>query len=503
MKQALHIFAKDVRVFWIEILAVLAVMASIGWIYCSEWAEWLHRDPGEYWISNPVAVLIPVSWLVLIVRVIHAEKLVGEREFWITRPYRWPSLIGAKALFVATFVCLPSFVGMCLLLHMAGMHPFAYVPGMMFNLMMITGIYVLPAACLAAVTRSFPRVLLALLCLFLFAAGAVYLNDLLPLSSPPDTVGHRFAFLGSVFVFLGVLIIQYARHTTVLSRYLLAAVPVLLVVLFLFGPEEIGMALSYPINHQESNPALALDPIKFDFSDSNGWGDGRQLTIGFPIKVTGLAPGTALSVDAARVTLTGEGGEHWTSHWQEAGWILLPEQTGGVVSMRVNTPFNNRVKDKPVSVEMSLALTTLKAGPATQMDLPNGMFTLPGGSVCKISGRLEQVIACLSPMRQPPLMRLTTRFTFDDCAAGPPSGNGVRGAAWVGTADQEPAEFGLTPVVETLVNFQVPPEHPSDHEHLCPGSPLFLEPYAVVSKMQRKITGQLPGLRGSKAIPQN
>ena len=47
-----------------------------------------------------------VAWY-LIARLIHAETLPGDRQFWITRPYRWQSLLGAKVLFVLVFLNLP------------------------------------------------------------------------------------------------------------------------------------------------------------------------------------------------------------------------------------------------------------------------------------------------------------------------------------------------------------------------------------------------------------
>jgi hypothetical protein len=36
--------------------------------------------------------------------VIHAEALVGDRRFWLTRPYEWKKLLGAKALFLLVFL---------------------------------------------------------------------------------------------------------------------------------------------------------------------------------------------------------------------------------------------------------------------------------------------------------------------------------------------------------------------------------------------------------------
>jgi hypothetical protein len=39
MKQALHIFGKDVRLYWIEILGTLGVTALFAWIYPMGWGN--------------------------------------------------------------------------------------------------------------------------------------------------------------------------------------------------------------------------------------------------------------------------------------------------------------------------------------------------------------------------------------------------------------------------------------------------------------------------------
>ena len=46
----------------------------------------------------------------LIVAVIHEERLIGHEQYWLTRPYTWKNLVAAKALFPVVFVSLPLFV---------------------------------------------------------------------------------------------------------------------------------------------------------------------------------------------------------------------------------------------------------------------------------------------------------------------------------------------------------------------------------------------------------
>jgi hypothetical protein len=144
-----------------------------------------------------------------------------------------------------------------------------------------------------------------------------------------------------------------------------------------------------------------------------------------------------------------------------------------------------------VTVEMSVALTRLKSGNVKQLMLSENRFQLPGGGVCRNSGVWGNDISCLSPMRQPPLMLVATRFTTEDCSAAPPSNDGDRGIGWLGTLDTQPTEFGLTSVWESSVYFErFSSARSSERQHLCPGSQISFAPYTVVSRSQQKIMSQ-------------
>jgi len=492
MRQALHIFAKDVRLYWIEILATLSITALFAWVYPMDWGVFVQRQAVWPWVPGTITALVPVSWLVLITRVIHAESLVGERQFWITRPYLWPVLISSKALFFSVFVYLPFFVAQCLLLRQAGIHPTAHLPGLLFNLLLTTGIAVLPMACLAAVTGNFPRMLLGLLCVLLFVAGVAYLSDLLPSSSTTNSFGDVLGFFAPVSVFIAVLVIQYARRWTLLSRSLLVALAVTISLLGLFGPEDTAMRITYPLSSVATGLQVGFrqaPPIEaIPASDSV---DERELTVIFPVAISGIAPGTAMKIDNARVSISGVNGEHWTSHWQGMFLTWMPGATNGEVSLKVNRAFYNRTKDKQVTVKMSLALTMMRAGKVTRMALPQGRFDLPGGSVCRKSGSWVEEISCLSPMRQPPLTLVTTQFSRQDCSDTPPANDGDRGLGWIGTLDTQPAEFGMTSVWGSSVYLQpLSSARESGPQHLCPGSPLSFTAYTVVSRAQQTIVSQ-------------
>jgi hypothetical protein len=119
MRQAIHIFKKDVRHLWPEITVTLLVAAAFAFLGAGG-ARFL-SDPGasRNLARQMLLFLLPVAWWILIARVIHAEPLPGDRQFWTTRPYDWKSLLGAKALFILGFVNLPLLISDVVILRAA------------------------------------------------------------------------------------------------------------------------------------------------------------------------------------------------------------------------------------------------------------------------------------------------------------------------------------------------------------------------------------------------
>jgi hypothetical protein len=83
MRQALHIFKKDVRHLWFEIAVVIFVVAAFTFTAARR-AHWL-ADPATNRIGawSLVMILLPLAWWALIARAIHGEVLPGDNQFWI------------------------------------------------------------------------------------------------------------------------------------------------------------------------------------------------------------------------------------------------------------------------------------------------------------------------------------------------------------------------------------------------------------------------------------
>ena len=119
MSQILNIFRKDIRHHWPEFNVSLALLIAYT---ADQPRQWAHRPPPAHipeFLLNSLPVLLVVTWLFLIVRVVQDEMLVGDRQFWITRPYEWPKLLAAKLLSILVLVHFPLFLAQLLLLSRA------------------------------------------------------------------------------------------------------------------------------------------------------------------------------------------------------------------------------------------------------------------------------------------------------------------------------------------------------------------------------------------------
>jgi hypothetical protein len=126
-------------------------------------------------IADLVNALVLLTWGLLIARLIHGEVLVGDRQFWITRPYEWPKLLAAKALFVALLLYLPFLLMEVAILLQAGFNPLSYIPGLLYRLLLISLVF-FPLIALAAITSDLVRMLLTVLGVYVAFAALMSLT---------------------------------------------------------------------------------------------------------------------------------------------------------------------------------------------------------------------------------------------------------------------------------------------------------------------------------------
>jgi hypothetical protein len=515
MKQILHIFRKDARRFWPEIAISLAVIAVWVWAYPNQWLPVYGVPEGGIGasyafafrvvmqrVADALTFLVVVCWWILIARVVHDESLVGDRQFWLTRPYEWKKLLAAKVLFLAVFLYLPLVIAQCFLLVLAGFHPLSYVPGLLFNLLLITGILVLPLFALAAVTSTFVRMALTLLSIVLVLIAIVICCGSSPTTSANlPTEDHLSVPLIFCCVCGAAIVVQYAARRVWLSRILLVALPVVIVILGLFEADEAQVLRTYP---RPSTTAAAPAQISFRPDALHQVFAGpaplraSDIQINLPLEVSGVADGYAVSPDNVKVTIEAPDGRYWTLPWQAVYERKdLPGSQGYQVAFTMSRAHFYQLKSAPVALQLALAVTELRSGAVRRISLPTRDFDVPDFGVCspRTDWRSEEIVglACRAALRQPDLTYINVVWSDTPCSLSQPGPNpGVQGGGWAGTLSSEPAEFGIASVKNLPFDLSNKAETDqrilSQQRYLCPGSPVSFTQYHLVRRTQIDLT---------------
>lgn len=508
MNQALHIFLKDMRRFWAEIflsLAITAVFVGIG-AYLRGGTDDVHNVELGL-LAGLLGVLVPVSWWVLITRAIHAERLVGDTQFWITRPYVWGSLLGSKLIFLAAFLFVPFFIAQLILLAEAGFAPLLYIPGLLFNLLLIAGIVILPLASIGAVTSSFVRMTLTILGIFLLFIAFTTVMALAFAkhgSGVSSRIGGNICFVVAVLVFATTIVLQYAWRRVWIARWLLIALPVVLIaILWAASNYDLSqMDRVYPLPQGGAPIQFSYSPDQQDSGTSSFQKSSRtMIPISIPLAETGVAERYAVLPDAVKVELKAPDGAHWESDWQGLdGYRFLSGESRFKPGFFMPMAIYQKLQSTPLTVHLVFAITQAQAGKVTTIAMQAQRFPVPELGVClgqigltPLFGQMTG-INCVSAVREPQLTYIGTHWSDAACSASNAAPeSGVLGTGWAGSLDSYPAQLGISPVVDLHVNLSnnmilnTPGGKP---RYLCPGTPITFTQYTAVRRRQTSVDFQ-------------
>ena len=507
MNQTLHIFLKDMRRFWAEIFVSLAVTAALIGVCIvlhgsANNVQDLHTQVFAT-LAGLLMVLVPAGWWVVITRVIHSERLVGDTQFWITRPYVWNRVLSAKLLFILAFLCVPFFVAQCIILAVAGFAPQLYIPGLLYNLLLLTGTVILPLAAIATVTSNFARMTLTLLGVFLGFIAVIALSSVNPVFRDDPLASHligRLCFILAALVFSTAIVLQYALRRVWLSRGLLLALPVLLYAASFIASRynQANMDRVYPISPTGASIRFSYTPKTWNSGTSySSELAGPMVPVEVNLSVAGLGEGDAFLVDSVRGEVTAPNGSHWSSSWQPiSAQPLRPGEGSFASSFLMPLADYNKFKSLPLHVHFTLALTQAHAGKASSIPMQMERFAVPAFGVCAAQTGWAPVfgqvtgINCVSALRQPPLTYISTRWSDAPCSAartGPDEG--VLGTGWAGSLDRNPSEIGISPIVDTHVNLSNTQMENGTNEmrSLCAVTPITFTQYSLVGRTQTSV----------------
>jgi hypothetical protein len=505
MSQVLHILKKDIRHLWPEILASLALTAIFVNIYPYNWVTGYQASRLPNVVANAMTVLVPVSWWVMITRLIHDEPLVGERQFWITRPYQWQKLLTAKFLFLVAFLYLPFFIAQGLLLREAGFHLLSYLPGLFFNLLLVTLILIIPISAVATVTSGFATSAFVLLGMVVYIAGLVAVSSLLPLYDTTSTNVGDIVLIVLCSLYIGAILVQYATRNLRLSQWLLVAAVAVGGISAFPWPGSALVHVEYPLSSAGVPP-----PVRLEFnSDSSPHvipfgGNEKEFLLQFPLTVSDVAAGTAVRANTVSITIAAPNGIHWSSYWQSYGEYFTSTGSTSAVDVRVSRAFLEKVKDLPVQVRITFAVSRVRAGATRQAIIGDEEFTIPDGGICSQPGDdYTSSIACRFPMRGPRLTNFSATWSRLPCSQPQSSDNPpVSASGWAGSLDDAPADFGITSVWSSSLFFPgqgFAVSKPSDRTFLCPGTPISFTEYTLVDKS--RIDLLIPAVRLPYRLP--
>jgi hypothetical protein len=382
MSQLVHIFKKDVRYLRKEISLVLGLTAIFAW-----------KD--LQWIEP---LLIAASaWL--IARLIHAEVIPGDRQFWVTRPYRWKSLLGAKLLFAFVFVNLPIATAQLLMLVTHGFSITTNIRGLLGSTVLLVCCVTVPIGALAAITPGIVPFIFA--SLILLTAGflipqldlpGVLMRLWIPMAPPWPTPVEWVRDAAAAIALMGasasILYLQYRHRRTSGSRALALGAVGCAVVIWLFMPPWMALAFETRISSQPSESAMIqlspnLHANELPYARVS-W-DQRQIHVLLPAVIKGLPGGFELRADALAVAFRSPNNRAWKS---AAPSVIIragvdgSEVMDGVIPMP--TSFLDQAGHRPLVLRASF-YGTLFGNPRSQtIPIPTRPANVMEGLQCSL-----------------------------------------------------------------------------------------------------------------------
>lgn len=515
MKQILQILAKDARHLWIEILISIALNFALVVVYPNTMSfslgasdvgltSYSPAGAASHFLGGSLVLLLPFAWLLLITRIVHAERLVGDRQYWLTRPYEWKKLLAAKALFLVVFLYLPLLVTQCLLLFRAGFNPAPHLPALLLSALWMTNALILPVIAIATVTTNLVRVvLIALGSLLYFIVISVLAGTM-----PAGHIDRPYSFfISSIFVFsvcVSVVFVQYAARKTSLSWTLLLALLASIAAVSFAAPDQAMVSHDYP-----TLAANDVSPVHFSYSTDPVHQPtaylatrSSQVGIALPILESGVPERSIVIPGNLRATINAPDGTHWRSRWMplSPNFFYLGETTF-LARFDVPRSLYDKLRSTPLSLQIDVSFEQAHQAAITHAAVPSrGDFTIPDFGVCKsltddaldpgeVSG-----IACRAPIHQPPFTYIQTTWSYGPCSQSGQSVSGVQGATWLGSLHVEPASFGIVPVWTSFVPFsnRFPSDDPRGFRprHLCQGAPVTFTRYDFTRRTQTSLSIQ-------------
>jgi hypothetical protein len=402
MRQTLHIFKKDVRYLRYEINLILLI-ASVFTAMHARASQGLSND--SWWAE--LALVVAAAFL--IGRLVLAEAIPGDRQFWITRPYRWQSLLGAKLLFIAAFVNLPVLLAHLFILIVDGFPLASSLPGLIWSQVLLFAFLSLPFAALATLNSGMAPFIFSQL--IVLATGFSIWELLVPTHtarlSGVEWVRDSIALAALEAIAIPVLLVQYKTRRTLFSRCLALGGVAAGALAFVAMPWPLALAVQSHFSKQPSvgssvQISLSHDPLERFWLASMK----PKVALHLPISVQGIPAGTEVQADALTLSVVSADGRA-----TQIGVMDCADLRRGTISASAATisavcladpTFFHRYSEQPVTVRASLYFTLFGNARSQIIPLTAEPSNAPDGLQCYTNVvKAEWDVYCRSAFRWP------------------------------------------------------------------------------------------------------
>ena len=384
MAQLWHILRKDCRYLRFEFLLYALFLGCYTWTETQVVpATSFGREifvPDTLRLLSAIGMMAVASYL--IIRLIHAEAIPGDKQFWLTRPYSWKSLLGAKVLLLLIGVSLPMLAVRLLIFRIQG---FPFYPGvwqLLWSQLVMTVVIGLAIAALAALTAGLVQFVIPALVLISVAAfvqeDAYWVN-----SWPAGTLWFRetLAAAGLIAIALWALHSQYRNRNTSFARGFALSAFTFVGILYFYAPWSLAMTvngwLTAPMT-DGSSPGVVLGPeLKFYPAEPGDRVNGR-----LPISVRGIPAGYSSELQQILVTFRGPAGVK--QEWFEPGPLQTSLQGLGYRAMgAVDRSFYDAAQGKPMTIRVSVDVILFPPVQTNKIKLSEDFVNVVGGVQCR------------------------------------------------------------------------------------------------------------------------
>lgn len=397
MRQALHIFKKDTRSLRYEIVLV--------WLFAIAFAamqrRWSRAVFSEAWLPE-------VFWFIgaafLIGRVVLAEAIPGDRQFWITRPYCWKSLLGAKLLFVVAFVNLPIFLAHLCILMVDHFPLVPSIPGLLW-LQLLLFAFSLPFVAFATLSSN------KLFQLILFAFAVLLWQMMVSVNSGPLSemgwLAGSIAFTALSVIAISILILQYGGRRIVLSRWLAAGGITVSALVFVAMPWPVAFAVESRMAKQNTLGSSIQAGLGHTFEEQFWVPTIKpKVTLHIPVSVQGIPDGTELQPEALSILLQGPDGRAEELGPAECGSLKrgsISTSAATIFALCLADPeFFQAQRGRPMTFRGSLYFTLFGNARSQTIPLSDEPYNTLDGLQCYTdSARAEWDVYCRSAFRWP------------------------------------------------------------------------------------------------------